>query len=670
MGNRNHASHSGSSQTAAGRLRDDALFLVLVLLIAAFVRLDFLIANNFVIDADEAIVGLMATHILDGKGIPAFYYGQHYMGSLEALLASALFLVFGVSSAALKCVPLLFSLLFIVLIYQIGLELGSRKVARVAAILAAVPPQVLVIWSAMARGGFMEVVCIGAMASILTLRWIRLAVPPLSLTAAIWILLGLGWWTNNQIVFFALPVTLCFLLLAVRSDSVSWLGKGKHALVALAGFLFGGLPFWLYNLRHSFASFEIVKTAPATALWEHVEGLLTTALPMLLGARRQWHDEDVFPGAAVLVGLLYFGLLLFLKWSRRAELMNLLRLRLDRRAPLEFFLLLLLVTFAVFVTSSYGSLVASPRYLLPTYVSIFVLTSVAIVSISASSRRLGALLFSVILLINLASLYLGGRAIPGEPFVFRGERVSKDQGELLNWLIAQDVSLVRTNYWIGYRLAFESREKVRFSLFHTPDTARIPEYEQAAAQRDQWQLPLVLVPAQGRLVTRALEAQGYGYKKEILSGYWVIYDIRSSQTGLQAIDSSALRAGASDNAAAAALAVDGAINTRWGSARPQAPGMQFEVELREPTSIRSIQYDLGAWPHDEARELSIDVELADGQRRTILAPDDYPAVRYLREDSSHVAFYFEPLSVRRVIFTQQGSQQIFDWSLAEVQVLQ
>jgi hypothetical protein len=38
-------------------------------------------------DSDEAIIGLMARHILRGQ-VPIYYYGQNYLGSLDALLAT------------------------------------------------------------------------------------------------------------------------------------------------------------------------------------------------------------------------------------------------------------------------------------------------------------------------------------------------------------------------------------------------------------------------------------------------------------------------------------------------------------------------------------------------------------------------------------------------------
>ena len=38
--------------------------------------------------ADEGVVGLMAMHILEGRELPVFFYGQDYLGALEAYLES------------------------------------------------------------------------------------------------------------------------------------------------------------------------------------------------------------------------------------------------------------------------------------------------------------------------------------------------------------------------------------------------------------------------------------------------------------------------------------------------------------------------------------------------------------------------------------------------------
>src|SRR5580765_6225791 len=53
-------------------------------------------------DSDQAVVGLMAKHLADGRAFPLFYYGQHYMLAVEPWLAAPFFKVFGASIAALK----------------------------------------------------------------------------------------------------------------------------------------------------------------------------------------------------------------------------------------------------------------------------------------------------------------------------------------------------------------------------------------------------------------------------------------------------------------------------------------------------------------------------------------------------------------------------------------
>jgi hypothetical protein len=57
-------------------------------------------------DSDQAVVGLMAKHLAEGRAFPLFFYGQHYMLAVEPWLAAPFFKLFGVSVATLK-LPLL-----------------------------------------------------------------------------------------------------------------------------------------------------------------------------------------------------------------------------------------------------------------------------------------------------------------------------------------------------------------------------------------------------------------------------------------------------------------------------------------------------------------------------------------------------------------------------------
>src|SRR5215212_7939357 len=58
-------------------------------------------------DADQAITGLMAKHLAEGRAFPVFWYGQSYMLAVESWVAAPLFIVAGASAPALK-LPLLF----------------------------------------------------------------------------------------------------------------------------------------------------------------------------------------------------------------------------------------------------------------------------------------------------------------------------------------------------------------------------------------------------------------------------------------------------------------------------------------------------------------------------------------------------------------------------------
>ncbi len=69
-------------------------------------KLILIIYDSFPFNADEAIVALMGRHILKGK-FPIFFYGQAYMGSLDAFLVAFSFLIFGEKINAIRYVQIL-----------------------------------------------------------------------------------------------------------------------------------------------------------------------------------------------------------------------------------------------------------------------------------------------------------------------------------------------------------------------------------------------------------------------------------------------------------------------------------------------------------------------------------------------------------------------------------
>jgi predicted membrane-bound mannosyltransferase len=74
-----------------------------VLLVAVLLRAALLASGAFPFNADEAIVGLMARHILAGQW-PTFFYGQAYLGSLDATFVAAAFALVGEAVLTIRIV--------------------------------------------------------------------------------------------------------------------------------------------------------------------------------------------------------------------------------------------------------------------------------------------------------------------------------------------------------------------------------------------------------------------------------------------------------------------------------------------------------------------------------------------------------------------------------------
>ena len=96
-------------------------------------------------DADQAIVGLMAKHISEGRAFPVHFYGQSYLLAVEAYLAAPVMWLLGPTEVALK-LPLLAmnvaaALLVAVFAHR---DLGLRPwLAAVCALPVALPPIVV-----------------------------------------------------------------------------------------------------------------------------------------------------------------------------------------------------------------------------------------------------------------------------------------------------------------------------------------------------------------------------------------------------------------------------------------------------------------------------------------------------------------------------------------------
>src|SRR3990170_3565645 len=143
------------------KLRPQCLALILALAMAAAVKSALLLTHSVPFNSDEAIVGLMARHILRGER-PTFFYGQAYLGSLDAWLVAGVFSVFGPSTLGIRLVQFGLYLALIATTYWLALRIyRSQWIAGAASLLLAIRTVLVALYTTVSLGGYGEVLVLG-----------------------------------------------------------------------------------------------------------------------------------------------------------------------------------------------------------------------------------------------------------------------------------------------------------------------------------------------------------------------------------------------------------------------------------------------------------------------------------------------------------------------------
>src|SRR5947209_16927586 len=133
-------------------MRRHALFIGVFILIAAAWSALLALSQTHV-HSDEAIIGLMGKHILEGRYFPFYMYGQSYNAGAawEAYVAAIAFRLFGVGVIPLKGCIVALSLLCLFLFYRMGCALYDERTAVLATVAFALAPSLLK-WHFQVRG--------------------------------------------------------------------------------------------------------------------------------------------------------------------------------------------------------------------------------------------------------------------------------------------------------------------------------------------------------------------------------------------------------------------------------------------------------------------------------------------------------------------------------------
>ncbi|MGZ3627957.1 MAG: hypothetical protein ACXVDN_09855 [Ktedonobacteraceae bacterium] len=275
---------------------------ILIIALATLLRISLIALGWPHSNADEGTMGLMAMHILNKGEHPIFFYGQHYMGTLEAYLGSVFFYLFGISIFSLRLGPVLFFSLFLVNMYLLTSLLYTKKFALITLIILTLGSSIMLDTELVALGGYPELLFFGSL-SLLLSSWLALShdqyAPPRKkilrlLVYTCWgLVCGLGFWSDFLMLGFILLSGL-FLLLFCWKEIL----KGA-ALFLVLGLAVGAFPLIVYNLKappnlntltvlkylHNNGSLQLaqLRTHDSIPYGPQLRGTLLTTLPAAIG---------------------------------------------------------------------------------------------------------------------------------------------------------------------------------------------------------------------------------------------------------------------------------------------------------------------------------------------------------------------------------------------------
>jgi 4-amino-4-deoxy-L-arabinose transferase-like glycosyltransferase len=223
---------------------------LLVLIGTAILRVILLFVSQTHVTSDEAIEGLMAKHILEGRYFPFYFYGISYNASCawEAYLAVIPFALAGVSVIALKIPIVLLSLATVALVYVLAVRLYSIRVANWAVLVFSLWPGLLK-WHFQPRGYAFYFLFI----PLLLILFLVVETSENRRTRNFFwfgLACGIAFWGMELLLMTILA--LWGLLLLRRRLSFKTFG------VALTGFVIGYAPALWWNLTHEMRNWHFV----------------------------------------------------------------------------------------------------------------------------------------------------------------------------------------------------------------------------------------------------------------------------------------------------------------------------------------------------------------------------------------------------------------------------
>lgn len=433
---------------------------IAVLLVGLLWKLVLLGQEAFPFNADEAIVGLMGRHILAGAR-PIFFYGQAYMGALDAYLVAGAFRIFGIEVFTIRLVQIFLYLAIVLTTILIAYGVHRDRVAALlSGLLLAIPTVNFTLYTTVSLGGYGEALLIGNLLILQTLK-LRGATPK-SGQYLIWgLLVGVGFWSFGLTLIYSIP---CAFLLIRGHIKRNFQLSQTPILLILIGLLLGLSPVIIWIGANGVGELvgELFGSALAgsspnqwlTAILAHLKNFLIFGPTVILGFRPPWSTEalslTLLPFALGFWSLVLFHMVFRRRLGKSAEGISLL-------GSVSVLLIM------GYILTPFGA-DPSGRYFLPLMIPLVImagefvqLPTIKIPTLMRWILFLGVFAFQIHATWQMATVQPHRITTQFDAIARIDDRAL---APLTSFLASQGEIRGYTNYWVAYPLAFLSEEKI------------------------------------------------------------------------------------------------------------------------------------------------------------------------------------------------------------------
>lgn len=478
--------------------------IALLIALAILLRVVIVALGWPTMNSDEGTMGIAAINIAYHHQYPVFFYGQSYMGTLEAYIGAIVFHIIGVSPFSLRIGLILLYAGFLLALYKLAKLLFTKTVALVSVALLCLGTPDTLLRQLFAVGGAMETLFFGTLAFLLA-SWLALTFKDegsgkkrVWAYGALGLTVGLGVWSHMLVLPF---VALAVFLVLLFCFKELWSMK---SVVFVLGTIIGLLPLLIYDVQNPGQNALTVLLnlhssgglSQGTTTYSHANSILGTLLisiPAMTGAAPlflfssnpgQWREQlsahVLFQGIWGLCFVVLLGSVFCLtayRLVKRHDTLSSDDVEEKRRFRVRYLARLCLLGGAILTLLSYvispaPALVpgTSSRYL----VGLLIITP-ALIALPCSvlaryriSRKiswpsilsvvsLGFLSFVFIIYIY-GTLAVFSQQIPG------AQRWNQQQMAFINELQNRHIAHIYSDYWTCNRLIFQSDEHIICSV--------------------------------------------------------------------------------------------------------------------------------------------------------------------------------------------------------------